>query len=76
MCVYICTVVHNVCVCLLVCVCFCSRPTVTGSSVLGVTFSGGVMLAADTLGKGEREGEGGEREREREREMERKRERD
>ena len=58
-------------------VCFCSRPTVTGSSVLGVTFSGGVMLAADTLGKEEREG-GGRRERERdgEREMEGKRERD
>ena len=48
-------------------VCFCSRPTVTGSSVLGVTFSGGVMLAADTLGKEEREG-GGRRERERWRE--------
>ena len=53
-------------------VCFCSRPTVTGSSVLGVTFSGGVMLAADTLGKEEREG-GGRRERERERERWRER---
>lgn len=31
------------------------RPIVTGSSVLGVTFSDGVMLAADTLGT--REGE-------------------
>ena len=28
----------------------CSRPMVTGTSVLGVTFADGVMLAADTLG--------------------------
>jgi len=28
-----------------------SRPMVTGTSVLGITFNGGVMLAADTLGK-------------------------
>ena len=28
-----------------------SRPMVTGTSVLGVTFADGVMLAADTLGK-------------------------
>ncbi len=27
------------------------RPIVTGTSVLGVTFDGGVMLAADTLGR-------------------------
>ena len=30
---------------------FCSRPMVTGTSVLGVTFGDGVMLAADTLGR-------------------------
>ncbi len=32
---------------------FNSRPMVTGTSVLGVTFGDGVMLAADTLGKRE-----------------------
>jgi len=26
------------------------RPIVTGTSVLGITFHGGVMIAADTLG--------------------------
>lgn len=31
--------------------CSCRRPMVTGTSVLGVTFQGGVMLAADTLGQ-------------------------
>jgi hypothetical protein len=30
---------------------FCSAPSVTGTSVLAVKYQGGVMLAADTLGK-------------------------
>ena len=33
------------------CSCLCRSPYVTGSSVLGITYAGGVMLASDTLGE-------------------------